>query len=80
MIPGLDTLVWVGGALAALFGLLFGAVTYGGSRKARQIENEGLRGNLQSIKTREEIDNDIAQDVDLADRARRSGLVRPGSE
>jgi hypothetical protein len=80
VIPDLDTLVWVGGALVALFGLLMGAISYGGSRKAKQIEAEGLRGNLKAIKTREEIDNEIAQDVDLAARARASGIVRPGSQ
>lgn len=77
-------MIWatVVGALAKLLGRLlpFLAAWGLGKRDASQrAEIERLRADEAARAKREGIEDDIAQDTDLADRARSSGVVRkPG--
>ena len=80
------TLIWAlipGPIRRALAWLLAGAVAvlgifYAGKREASQAAKKAtLEGTVKAMKDRERIDHEIDQDTDLADRAKRSGVVRP---
>lgn len=62
----------VAGAVAVL------GIFMAGKREARQAAKKAtLEGTVKAMKDRERIDHEIDQDTDLADRAKRSGVVRP---
>jgi len=70
----------------AVAGLLAGAAIIGGAflagrRNARQAAKiKALEAKDKARTTREAIEDEIHNDTDLADRARRAGIVRPGDE
>lgn len=62
--------------VAALFGIVMAAVR-AGARKERDADDLRDTGAaLDAERKREALDDEINQDTDLADRARRAGLVR----
>lgn len=62
-----------GAAVLAALGLY----AKGRSDGRAKIEAKALKAALDAERERQELDDEIAGDVDLATRARRSGLVRP---
>lgn len=71
--------LWLGAALGVALALL--AAWGAGLRQARQAAlTRALRGKVKAHETRERIEDAIEADVDLASRARRAGVLRPGSE
>ena len=77
-------MLWRLKMLIAGAGLLIAALaaSWFGGRKAAQADAkvDSLEGNIKAHKVRERIEDAIDQDIDLATRARRIGIVRPGSE
>jgi hypothetical protein len=67
-------------AILAIFAALCAALRTGGRTERAQIEAIAARTAAEAERNRTELDDEISQDVDLAARARRIGLVRPGSE
>lgn len=56
----------------------FGLGRWQGGRRARERrEADDARAGVEAETQRRRIEDDIDQDIDLAGRARRSGVVRP---
>jgi hypothetical protein len=66
-------------ALAAI-GTVVGAYLKGGSNAKAKQEAADAKAAAKAHEDRRRIEDDIEQDDDLAGRARRAGVVRPGSE
>ncbi len=66
------------GIVAAIFAALWAALRTGAKSERAQIEAIAARTAAEAERNRTELDDEIAQDVDLVARARRIGLVRPG--
>lgn len=67
-------IMWIGLGVAAFVTLKIQA-----KREAREdLKADADREKIERLETREEIENEIEQDVDLAERARRIGLQRAG--
>ena len=67
------------GFIARLLGpiLPFLAAWFAGRRDASQrAKIRGLEADNKALENRERIENDVANDPDLAARARKSGIVR----
>lgn len=67
---------WLAGAGAVIVALV--TAWWRGRRSGQSAaKTQATRAALEAERKREEIEDDIQQDPDLAARARRSGLVRP---
>jgi hypothetical protein len=69
--------------LAKPFAKLMAALgLYAKGRSDANLRNEveAARASIEAERKRRDLDDQIAADTDLADRARRIGLVRPGRE
>lgn len=67
--------LWAGAALAGLLAILGAWVA--GRREGRHAARfEALQGDVKAFEARERIEDEIGDDVDLVDRARRAGVVR----
>lgn len=61
-----DLLAWAAGGLAALWGVWFA----GKRSNAVRAENKGLRATIETMETRNEVDNRIASERDARSRLR----------
>lgn len=67
---------WIAGALAALI-TLAGVYLRGRADGKAKLRADADRAWREKTTDRQEIEDDVAQETDLARRARDAGLVRP---
>lgn len=69
--------------MISLIVLIVGAMVYAiASARQSGLKDQQIRDlnqTVKAVKTRDEIDHEVSQDVHLADRARSDGLVRTKS-
>jgi hypothetical protein len=70
---------WLLRRWAPIAALIAGLILYlkGRSDASVKASSKATRAALDAERARQEIDNDIATDMDLARRARDAGLLRP---
>lgn len=70
------TLYAILGSVVSVIVAIVGAFIWGGKSANRKKEARETEASLQAEFNRRKLDDEIAQDTDLATRARNAGLVR----